>query len=91
LAFRLHELLGVLEKLHDWWPSGYIKCWEPLRSCTTGGFSRKAQLRGVRLVLEKLHDWWLLKKGSAPWSQIVSLCDLYLNSVAMFPASPWAG
>jgi hypothetical protein len=21
-------------------------------------------------ILEKLSDWWLLKKGSAPWSQL---------------------
>jgi hypothetical protein len=22
-------------------------------------------------VLEQLSDWWLLKKGSAPWSELV--------------------
>jgi hypothetical protein len=28
-------------------PSGLIKCWDSLSSCTVGGLSRRAQLHGV--------------------------------------------
>jgi hypothetical protein len=32
-------------------PSGSIKCWEVLKSCTTGGFLRRAQLHEVIFLL----------------------------------------
>jgi hypothetical protein len=31
-------------------PSGSIKCWKFLSSCTVGGFSRRAQLHEVSLL-----------------------------------------